>query len=136
MEVQSQADAKTRASASKLSIQLDEGFAFFADSSEALAYARLIDRFEQVQDTIKIDGTVPPAYTINRILGRIPIVGNILRGDKADAALAATFSVTGSLSNPQVFVNPLAALVPGMVRDLFNALSDGGSQTTGPIDSR
>lgn len=33
-------------------------FAFFADSSEALAYARLIDRFEQVQDTIKIEPIV------------------------------------------------------------------------------
>ncbi|MFO1036326.1 MAG: AsmA-like C-terminal domain-containing protein [Geminicoccaceae bacterium] len=88
------------------------------------------------QNSLKIDGTVAPAYTINRILGRIPIVGNILRGDKADAALAATFSITGSLDSPQVFVNPLAALVPGMVRDLFNALSDSGTPKTGPIDER
>ena len=33
-------------------------FAFFADPSEAVAYAQLIDRFEQVQDEIKIEPVV------------------------------------------------------------------------------
>lgn len=69
--------------------------------------------------TIDLNGTIAPAYTLNRILGRIPIVGQILRGENADAALAATFSVKGSLSNPGIMVNPLAALVPGIIRDLF-----------------
>ena len=39
-------------------------------------------------------GTVAPAYTVNRIFGRIPIVGQILSGSRSDAALAATFSVS------------------------------------------
>ena len=73
--------------------------------------------------TLAINGTVAPAYTINRILGRIPIIGQILSGSRSDAALAATFSVSGPIAQPQVSVNPLAALVPGMIRDLFGALT-------------
>lgn len=86
--------------------------------------------------TVNVTGTVAPAYTVNRILGRIPIIGNIMRGERADAALAATFSVTGNLASPSISVNPLAALVPGMVRDLFNTFSadDGSSETR--IDAR
>ena len=64
-----------------------------------------------------------PAYTVNRILARIPIMGQILSGCGSDAALAATFSITGPLADPQVSVNPLAALVPGLIRDLFGAFT-------------
>ena len=77
-------------------------------------------------DRLHINGTVAPAYTINRILGRIPIIGQILSGSGSDAALAATFSVSGPIAQPQVSVNPLAALVPGMIRDLFSALTADG----------
>lgn len=72
---------------------------------------------------VAIDGTVAPAYTINRILGRIPILGQILSGSGSDAALAATFSISNTLASPEVRVNPLAVLVPGMIRDLFAALT-------------
>lgn len=72
---------------------------------------------------LTVNGTVAPAYTVNRILGRIPILGQILSGSGSDAAIAATFSVSNTLADPQITVNPLAALVPGMVRDLFSALT-------------
>ena len=48
-------------------------------------------------DRLNITGTVAPAYTVNRILGRIPIIGQILSGSRSDAALAATFSVSGPI---------------------------------------
>jgi hypothetical protein len=84
---------------------------------------------------LDITGTVAPAYTVNRIIGRIPIIGQILSGSRSDAALAATFSVSGPIGSPQVGVNPLAALVPGMVRDLFGAFTaDNGD--SGRIDER
>ena len=84
---------------------------------------------------VDITGTVAPAYTVNRIIGRIPIIGQILSGSRSDAALAATFSVRGPIGSPQIGVNPLAALVPGMVRDLFSAFTaDNGD--SGRIDER
>jgi hypothetical protein len=84
---------------------------------------------------IDISGTVAPAYTVNRIIGRIPIIGQIMSGSRSDAALAATFSVRGTIGQPQIVVNPLAALVPGMVRDLFGAFT-ADSAASGRIDER
>ncbi len=84
---------------------------------------------------LDINGTVAPAYTVNRIIGRIPIIGQILSGSRSDAALAATFSVTGPMDAPRIGVNPLAALVPGMVRDLFGAFTADASDS-GRIDER
>ena len=76
-----------------------------------------------------------PAYTVNRILGRIPIIGQILSGSRSDAALAATFSVSGPMGQPQISVNPLAVLVPGMIRDLFSAFT-ADTEQSGRIDER
>jgi hypothetical protein len=85
--------------------------------------ARADGTVDLAADRIELHGTIAPAYTINRLLGSIPILGQILSGSGSDAAIAATFSVEGPLRAPDVTVNPLAALVPGMVRDLFNALT-------------
>ena len=85
---------------------------------------------------IAVNGTVAPAYTINRILGRIPILGRILSGSGSDAALAATFSISNTLAEPSVSVNPLSVLVPGMVRDLFSALTADDSSDLSPTDQR
>lgn len=84
---------------------------------------------------LAITGTVAPAYTVNRILGRIPIIGRILSGSGSDAALAATFSVDNTLADPRVSVNPLAVLVPGMIRDLFAALTADAAEA-GTVDQR
>ena len=78
---------------------------------------------------LALDGTLAPIYTINRLLGQVPLLGDLLRGDRADAALAATFSVGGTFDKPELSVNPLAALVPGVIRDLFRGLeADRGRQ--------
>ncbi|MGD9510977.1 MAG: AsmA-like C-terminal domain-containing protein [Geminicoccaceae bacterium] len=91
--------------------------------------ARADGTIDLENDRLNITGTVAPAYTVNRIIGRIPIIGQILSGSRSDAALAATFSVSGTASDPQVSVNPLAALVPGMVRDLFSAFTADDSDS-------
>lgn len=97
--------------------------------------ARADGRVDLGADTLNITGTVAPAYTVNRIIGRIPIIGQILSGSRSDAALAATFSVSGAVSQPQVSVNPLAALVPGMIRDLFSAFT-ADAEESGRTDER
>ena len=63
-------------------------------------------------------------------------MGQVLSGSRSDAALAATFSVTGPFAAPRVSVNPLSALVPGMVRDLFAALTADATSDLAPIDQR
>jgi AsmA-like C-terminal region/Protein of unknown function len=98
--------------------------------------ARADGTIDFATDRLDISGTVAPAYTVNRILARVPILGQIMSGGRSDAALAATFSVTGSLTDPQVSVNPLAALVPGLIRDLFGALTADDRSDLARTDSR
>jgi uncharacterized protein YhdP len=70
-------------------------------------------------DSIRLAGTIVPAYTLNSMLGHIPIIGKILTGKDGSGIFAATYQVDGSLENPKVSVNPLAALAPGFLRNLI-----------------
>lgn len=70
-------------------------------------------------DTLAIRGTVVPAYTLNSVLGNIPILGRLLTGGEGSGVFAATYRMTGKLDDPDVSVNPLATLTPGFLRGLF-----------------
>jgi hypothetical protein len=65
-----------------------------------------------------IEGTIVPVSTLNKIVSNLPIVGRILSGG-SDAVFAATYKVKGSTTNPEVTVNPIAALAPGVLRKMF-----------------
>lgn len=80
---------------------------------------------------IDVEGTVVPAYFLNRILGAIPIIGNILTGGEGEGLIAFTYKVQGPSDDPEVSVNPLAALTPGFLRGIFNIFDgdDDGSRT-------
>lgn len=79
------------------------------------------------KDAIDINGTIIPAYTINSLLGNIPLLGTILTGEKGGGIFAASYQVRGPVEKPEMSVNPLSALAPGFLRNL---LSGGGSSTT------
>jgi hypothetical protein len=71
------------------------------------------------KNAIDLTGTLVPAYTLNSILGYIPLVGNLLQGGKGQGLFAASFHVSGPLDDPSIGVNPLTALAPGFLRNLF-----------------
>jgi len=70
-------------------------------------------------NTIDASGTLVPAYTINSVLGYIPWLGKLILGGEGQGIFAANFRIAGPLSDPQVSVNPLSALAPGALRQLF-----------------
>jgi hypothetical protein len=75
-------------------------------------------------DVLNLEGTVVPAYAINSVLGKIPLLGNILAGtEDGGGVFAANFSVTGPTEDPNTTVNPLSALTPGILRNLFGAFA-------------
>ncbi len=77
-------------------------------------------------DTVDIAGTIVPAYTLNRVLGSIPLLGALLTGGEGSGLFAATYRARGPLDEPEVSVNPLAALAPGFLRGLFGEIAGGG----------
>lgn len=70
-------------------------------------------------DQTDVSGTLVPAYSVNRILGEIPILGRILTGGEGEGILGVTYRVTGAIEDPNVSVNPLSILAPGFLRGLF-----------------
>jgi hypothetical protein len=75
-------------------------------------------------EVIDITGTLVPAYAINSVLGNIPILGTLLTGTEDGSGIfAATYAMKGAIEKPDVSVNPLSALAPGIFRNLFGALT-------------
>jgi len=68
---------------------------------------------------IALNGAVAPLYQINSMLGAAPIIGDILVGRKGEGILALSYSVSGERAAPNVSVNPLSALTPGIFRQMF-----------------
>ena len=69
-------------------------------------------------NTLDLDGTIIPISGINNVLSGIPLVGDILTGG-GSGILAATYTIKGPKDKPQVFVNPLSVLAPGILRKIF-----------------
>ena len=77
----------------------------------------LVDMKNRVLD---LKGTVVPAYAINALLGKIPLIGELFTGkEKGGGLFAATYTMQGQGENIDIVVNPLSALAPGAVRDIF-----------------
>lgn len=75
-------------------------------------------------DEIDLGGTIIPAYTVNSFLGNIPVLGDILVGREGEGVFGITYGISGVSDDPEVIVNPAAALLPGILRRMFEI---GGS---------
>jgi uncharacterized protein YhdP len=79
-------------------------------------------------DRIDLSGTIVPIYGLNWAIGRIPILGDFLRGAEGDGAFAMTYSVSGAADDPRILVNPLSVLAPGVIRELFSGILEGTTE--------
>jgi hypothetical protein len=73
------------------------------------------------RDRLDLQGTVAPAYALNSLLGNIPLFGQLF-GGASQGMFAANYRLSGSSNDPDVAVNPLSALAPGILRQLFAPL--------------
>ena len=69
---------------------------------------------------LDFNGVVVPSYTVNSILGDIPLLGDVMVGKKGEGIFALNYTVKGPYSATQVVVNPLSALTPGFMRRIFD----------------
>jgi hypothetical protein len=68
---------------------------------------------------LALKGALAPAYGLNSVLGAIPIVGDVLVSKKGEGIVGMTYSATGSIDSPDVSMNPLSVLAPGILRRIF-----------------
>jgi hypothetical protein len=83
-------------------------------------------RIDLARRQTELQGTIVPAYFFNSLLGNIPLVGRLFSPERGGGLFAATYAVHGSLDDPSISVNPLAALTPGFLRGLFKLFDDTG----------
>jgi hypothetical protein len=76
-------------------------------------------KVDLVHNKIDLEGQVIPVEFISKIIGAIPLIGDILTGGDGHGLFAATYKVKGPLSKPDVSVNPVSILAPGIIRDIL-----------------
>ncbi|HYJ59749.1 MAG TPA: AsmA-like C-terminal domain-containing protein [Methyloceanibacter sp.] len=69
--------------------------------------------------TVDLGGTYVPLYGLNSALGAIPILGRVLVGRQGEGVVGITFAIKGKLDGPQVLVNPMSVMTPGIFRQIF-----------------
>ena len=79
-------------------------------------------RIDTARGTIDMKGTVVPAYVLNSLLGRIPLLGRLFSAERGGGLVAVNYALRGPVADPSVSVNPLSALTPGFLRGLFSIL--------------
>jgi hypothetical protein len=68
---------------------------------------------------VNLGGTYIPLQGLNGAFGAIPVLGQILSGTQGEGIFGITFAVQGPTSDPQVIVNPLSLVAPGIFREMF-----------------
>ncbi|MGI9524142.1 MAG: AsmA-like C-terminal region-containing protein [Hyphomicrobiaceae bacterium] len=68
---------------------------------------------------LQLAGTYVPLQGLSSIFGAIPGVGELLTGPKGAGIVGINFEIKGAMQRPQVLVNPLSAITPGIFREVF-----------------
>ena len=78
-----------------------------------------IGTYNRATDDIHMHGVMAPAYSLNRFLGKIPVVGNLLSG-KDGTIFAADYKIEGSVDDPQIDLNSLSILSPNSMKEWYH----------------
>jgi len=68
---------------------------------------------------IKMSGTFLPGRALNRMVSKIPLLGLAFGSGKTSGLFGITFQLRGAFKDPQIRVNPLSVIAPGVFRKLF-----------------
>ena len=77
-----------------------------------------------------IGGTIIPVYALNSVVGKVPLLGQLLVGGKGQGVFGITFAVRGTMKQPRTLFNPVSALAPGFLRGIFQ-MGGGGVNPDG-----
>lgn len=74
---------------------------------------------DTVSNQVRMSGTFIPMYGINNMFGQIPVLGLFLGGGSNEGLIGVTYEVVGSPGQPVLRVNPISAVMPGVLRKIF-----------------
>ena len=80
------------------------------------AISILMDGYIEKNKLVSLRGTLVPATTINKVIGSIPILGNILVGKKTgEGVFGVSFKIKGPPKKIETTVNPIKTLTPRFI---------------------
>ena len=68
---------------------------------------------------VDVSGNLVPVNQFSKIIGAVPVLGELLSGIDKSGIFATQFNVTGDIADPETSVNA-ASIAPGFIRDLFS----------------
>ncbi len=75
--------------------------------------------YNRATDDVRFYGVLVPAYSLNRFLGQIPVVGNLL-ASKDGTIFAADYKAEGKVKDLDVDVNSLSILSPNSMKEWYS----------------
>lgn len=88
-------------------------------------------RIDFQHNQVDLSGSFVPAYSVNTMLTKIPLVGLLLSGGENGGVFGINYRVHGSMSDPTLSVNPLSAIAPGIFHRILSAID--GTTSRGDI---
>ena len=80
------------------------------------AVSILMDGYIESKKLVSLRGTLVPATTINRNIASIPIIGDLLIGDKVgEGVFGVSFKIKGPPKDLSTTVNPIKTLTPRFI---------------------
>ena len=75
-----------------------------------------MDGYIQKDELVSLRGTLVPATTLNKVIGSIPFLGNILVGKKTgEGVFGVSFKIKGPPKKLKTTVNPIKTLTPRFI---------------------
>lgn len=111
-------------------VQFERGFAVIDKGDGYLTLERGVLRGPLIGTTFQgtlydtrgrmaMTGTFMPAYGLNRLFGELPLVGMILGNGRDRGLIGVTYKLSGSAKSPDLQINPLSVIAPGIFRSIF-----------------
>ena len=78
----------------------------------------LTGNVNRATSVIDMKGIISPAYSINSMASKIPLIGSMLAG-RDGTIFALNYTISDTIENPNISINPFSILSPNSIKDLF-----------------
>ena len=80
------------------------------------AISILTSGYVEKNNLISLRGTLIPATTLNKVIGSLPLIGNVLVGKKTgEGVFGVSFKIKGPPKDLKTTVNPVKTLTPRFI---------------------
>jgi hypothetical protein len=88
-------------------------------SGEAVGVT-MLGVYDRATKKVDVSGNLVPVNQVSELLGKVPLLGDFIAGVDKSGIFVSQFTVTGTSDDMKTAVNPVSAIAPGLLRDLFS----------------